>query len=114
MLIRQPLTDSARGSAKANSAARLMMITLLVIHLFQKTLSGRTASAHCQGEIARPTATMVTLFDIQRFHLLGSPRVKMETKWSQRLPQTILQYKSVIISHPLAKPVVPFGRAVAV
>ena len=36
--------------------------TYVYIHLFQKTLSERTANGSCRTEIARPKGTVVSIF----------------------------------------------------
>ena len=36
------------------------------IHLFQKTLSERTANGSCRMEIARPKGTVVSIFGMQK------------------------------------------------
>ena len=36
------------------------------IHLFQKTLSERTANGSCRMEIARPKGTVVSIFGVQK------------------------------------------------
>ena len=39
---------------------------VLLIHLFQKTLSERTANGSCRMEIARPKGTVVSIFGMQK------------------------------------------------
>ena len=43
-------------------SARLIDSTNFCIHLFQKTLSERTANGSCRTEIARPKGTVVSIF----------------------------------------------------
>ena len=38
----------------------------MYIHLFQKTLSERTANGSCRTEIARPQGTVVSIFGMQK------------------------------------------------
>ena len=38
----------------------------ICIHLFQKTLSERTANGSCRTEIARPKGTVVSTFGMQK------------------------------------------------
>ena len=49
------------------------------IQLFQKRLSERMANGECRMEVARPKRTVVTLFDMQKFHKLRSPYRKINT-----------------------------------
>ena len=49
------------------------------IQLFQKRLSARMANGECRMEVARPKRTVVTLFDLQKFHKLRSPYRKINT-----------------------------------
>ena len=42
------------------------LFELINIHLFQKTLSERTANGSCRMEIARPKGTVVSIFGMQK------------------------------------------------
>ena len=61
--ISRPL-DHMRQIPFINSA-RVIDSTNFYIHLFQKTLSERTANASCRTEIARPKGTVVSTFSMQ-------------------------------------------------
>ena len=49
------------------------------IQLFQKRLSERMANGKCRMEVARPKRTVVTLFDMQKFHKFRLPYRKINT-----------------------------------
>ena len=53
------------------------------IHLFQKTLSERTANGSCRMEIARPKGTVVSIFGMQKQCVLRVALDQTTTKTPQ-------------------------------
>ena len=58
---RPPLKSLHHHMVRANVLAMAIKKTENVIHLFQKTLSERTANGSCRTEIARPKGTVVSI-----------------------------------------------------
>ena len=65
------------------------------IHLFQRTLSERTANGSCRMEIARPKGTVVSIFGMQKQWVLRVALDKTATKTPTNLH--IWQWKTVFL-----------------
>ena len=59
----QHYSDEAQ---KAETVLSAVSYIYIYIHLFQKTLSGRTANGSCRTEIPRPKGTVVSILGMQK------------------------------------------------